>query len=191
MTNDNKNLANVRTLSSMMLCGRTANDALIKRVIVSNNLQVKGYGNKSSELYDIKEVEAALQKYYDSRSLVAKQKKPVISPTLLSLKEEKIKREIEALCKDNEKKDLQIEQLKLKLIDYEEVMKYLTARKGVESAILRKIFLSEMPVAIPGLEPAKAREMGEKYFNEVMAAISKNIEDWEEEFTGEETNETK
>jgi hypothetical protein len=56
----------------------------------------------------------------------------------------------------------------------------------MESSILRKIFLSQMPIEVTGLDPAKAREKGEQYFNEVMTTMSKNIEDWEEQFTNDE-----
>lgn len=100
----------------------------------------------------------------------------------IDLKKEKLRKEIEAINKDNQKKDLQIEQLKSELVAYEDAMQYFVARKALESAILRRIFLTNMPIEVTGLDKAKARDKGETYFNEVMAVCNNTIELWQEKY---------
>lgn len=174
---------NIRHLAAMKLAGRNTSEATILRIITANNIEPVGVGNKSSALYDVATVEAAIKKHFETKK---KRGTAYKSEDFMQLKEEKIRHEIQQLIKENEKKELQIQQLRSKLIEYDEVYNYLVARKAMESAILRKIFLSQMPIEVTGLDPAKAREKGEQYFCEVMAAITKNIEDWEEQFTNDE-----
>lgn len=94
----------------------------------------------------------------------------------------KLHAEIDSLERDNIKKDLQIEQLKSRLIDKEEVFKYLVTRKAVELAVLRRILFTNLPIDIPGLTMAKAREKAESYYNEIIKDLKTTCDVWQHEY---------
>ena len=99
-----------------------------------------------------------------------------------TLRKRKLEMEIAQLDKDIQKKDLQIEQLRDTLIDSEDVANFLVARRAVELAVLRRIFLVQMPIEVPGLSIPKAREKAQYYYNELVETYSKAEEIWKEKY---------
>lgn len=174
-------LCTIYALTKQLINNRHYDNKTISRIIETAGVKSPMNNKRGFPVYDLDEITTAL------RNTVMESKTSNTGATLVELKEEKIRREIEQIKADVEKKELQIQQLRLRLIDYDEALTYFIRFKSAVSSILRKQFLSQMPIEVTGLDPARAREKGEQYFNEVMDVIAEGIDNWKDEFTIDET----
>ena len=173
----------INAMTKMLINNRHHDNKTISRVIDSNGIKPVGKSNRGWDLYNFEEVEAALL----STVIQSESNTPAHDgDDFIDLKKEKLRREIEAINKDNQKKDLQIEQLKSQLVDYQEGLQYLITRKALEAAIMRRIFLTNMPIEVTGLNKAKAREKGETYYNEITRICNDTIQLWQDKFNNSE-----
>lgn len=180
------NLYSINQLSKQIINGRHYDNKTLERCKETYNIQPKGKTSRGYDGYSLQDFEQAL-----AESVIKSESNSSTTADgddLIDLKKEKLRREIEAINKDNQKKDLQIEQLKSQLVDYDEAFQYLVARKALEAAILRRIFLTNMPIEVTGLNKSKAREKGESYFNEITIICNDTIKLWSDKFGGGESD---
>jgi hypothetical protein len=149
-------------------------------LLKDSGLEPAGTTDNGADYYSLNEIESiAKERARDGVGPRNDQHHGQAGPDIIELKKTKLKNEIEI-------QKLQIEQLKFRLIDYDEGLQYMIKFKSAVSAILRKIFLSQIPVEVTGLDPAKAREKGEGYYNQVMRELTKSVEEWEDTYKKDE-----
>lgn len=157
----------VSELATMEIAGSYYSYATIRRVIAKAKIQSKGYGMKGAECYDLQEITDALVKYARKVTRGTAGESSLTELKVKKLEEDisKSKLEQERLTQEKERAQLEIKELKRKLVDSEEVRQYLLMRYAVEMALLRRILFVNAPIELPGLDKVKARIKCEDYFN--------------------------
>jgi len=170
----------LKEMAGKSIAGKTRLGAEVKRVIQEYGVaHIDRFG--PAKLYSLDDVEDAFRKYDSAEETV-----PVENDEMANLRKLKIAKEIEILTSDLVKKDLQIEQLRNTLIDKDDVRDYLIVRQGIENSLLRRILFVQLPIEIPGLSIAKAREKSEGYYNQIMDAMTKTTSTWKKKYGSED-----
>lgn len=164
----------INQLQKMQILGNVYTASTLNRAIAKAGLQPKTIQANGVMLYDFDEVVDTMKAYQQ-----AKINKPSSNPSFNALKEEKIKEEIGRLKQEKVRADLEIKELKSKLIDSEEVRQFLLLRFGTENALLRRILFVNAPVDLAGVEIPKARKICEDYFNSMQDVLSETLLLWQ------------
>jgi hypothetical protein len=156
----------------MQIKGTVYTRSTIQSAIAKADLKPEGVTANGTIVYDLDKISAAI----DSHNAGKLNKQ---TPSLNALREEKIKEEIGRLKQEKVRADLEIKELKSKLIDSEEVRQFLLLRFGTENALLRRILFVNAPVDLAGVEIPKARKICEDYFNSMQDVLSETLLLWQ------------
>jgi hypothetical protein len=171
------------------ILGKPRDIVTIKRIIADGNVQPVASGHKKATIYRVSDVEDAFRIHLNNSGRPTNSsnnphdeelvdiKKEISKETLLNLKN---KNKIAA--KDIEKMGLQIEQLKARLVDYEECYKYLVTYKSVMTALVRRILITDVPMSVCGLEIDQARPVCEVLYNEFIHALIETTNLWQKKY---------
>lgn len=163
------------------VAGKEHHYDFLKKIIRITDTQPDGE-IRNFDAYTLQTLEDALNRYQVEFGDGRKGRSNEGDEEYGDLRKIKIRKEIETLERGIEQKDLIIEQLKNRLIDYEEGYKYMATRKAIENAILRRILLLQVPITIPGLDKPKARTLGEKYYNKIQSVCNETVSIWQRKY---------
>lgn len=171
-----ENDKSIAELVSIEFGGRHYGRTAIERAIRVAGLQPSGYTGRKAVCYNINQVADALKKHCRKNE----DNTPIDSTNdSRKLKDQKIKEEIARLKQEKVRADLEIDELKRKLIDADEVREFLQLRFSLENALLRRILLINMPVEVTGVEIPKARKIAERYFNDIQQVMQETLILWQ------------
>jgi hypothetical protein len=138
------------------------------------DVQPDGKSTRNAPEYKASTLESAITDY--------EQQKASSTSTRDELEERKLEKEIEKYDEQIKKHRYENEQLRNRLVDAQEVADFLSERRTVELAILRRALFIDMPIEVPGLTVPQAREKAEKYYNKIVEAYSTAEQLWEEKY---------
>jgi hypothetical protein len=170
----NRKLFTVTDLRTIPIGNGTHSYVKIKRVIEKMGIQPKGASQRGAALYDLDELAEAIIEYDKTGRT-----EQLANPDYQELKTQEMKERIDRLKQEKVRADLEIAELKSKLIDSDEVRQFLLMRAGVETSLLRRILMVNAPVDIPGLTIPKARKKCEDYFNSIQDLMAQTLLLWQ------------
>ena len=170
----------------IILAGKTRELAYLKRVMGELGVEPDGTTSRGQPAFLQATVEAAVAEYLSQGRHGGG---AITDEDLIEIRKETAKQNLIKLRKQNEiatreleKRDLEIESLKARLVDYDECYKYLLARKAIHTALLRRILITDIPMTLAGMEATKAREICERYYNEVMNSLVETTNLWRKKY---------
>lgn len=159
----------ITDLPKQSINGHTYALRTLKKAIQATNVEPSGVNERGADLYDIDAVAAAMLTYSKMKKDGTSQPE-LLELRLLKLKEDisKSKLEQERLIQDKQKAELINAELKRRLIDGDEVKQFLMTRMALQTQLLRRLLLTNMPTEVSGIDIRAARKVGETYYNLLM-----------------------
>lgn len=174
--------------SRIPILGKPRDIHTLKRIIADAGVKPVEYGAKNSPRYRLQDIEDAFKIHLSNAG------RPTGNSSnddeeLVDMKREMFKAKLQNVKNDNklqakelEKKDLQIEQLKARLVDYEECYRYLVSLKSILTALVRRILITDVPMSVCGLEVEEARPVCETLYNEYIHALINTTNLWRKKY---------
>ena len=177
MSTTNTGKATVADMIDTEINGRHYSRGSIIKVINKLKMEPIGIsdGKGRAPLYDLQLVAEALK----ANVMDKKPKGSVDHSSMNELREAKIKEEINRLKQEKVRADLEISELKRRLIDADDVKQFLMLRFGTENALLRRILFVNAPVELTGVSIEKGRKICEDYFNAIQDVMNETLLLWQ------------
>jgi hypothetical protein len=154
-------------------------------MVIDSGVESGGTNGRRVPVYTLEKVEEAFRKSAAPQSKTTDE----VDEELLDMKKEMFKAKLQNIkndcklqAKELEKKDLQIEQLKARLVDYEECYRYLVSLKSILTALVRRILVTDVPMSVCGLEVEEARATCEVLYNEYIHALHNTTNLWRKKY---------
>jgi hypothetical protein len=154
--------------------GASRSYEFIAKLVRDYNIQPAAESKTGTPEYSVKSLEAAYQLY-------SAQKEEDEEDDSLAAQYNRAKLE----HKIEQAKNVRLinAQLERDSVSVQEMVAFWKQRRAIELAILRKIFIIDMPMHIPGLSHADARTRGEQFYNKFVKASEETLELWSDKYT--------
>lgn len=159
----------VTALTAVEINGEFYTYKTVKRVINACQLEPDDKDARGNSLYDVTKFSEAAKSYFKDKKKSQVKKSPELTELKLKKLQEDIAKsqlEQERLIQEKDRAQLEIKEMKRKLVESDDVRQYLLTRHAVEMALLRRILLTNVPIELTGLDDKiQARLKCEEYLH--------------------------